>query len=187
MGKVDHHKDLSDQEDELAVSAAVVQGLPSHPPYPSGEQAAVCAGATPRRRTAAQARSAPPARCCPSDSTRSARHSPSSSATHRQNTDTASSDYTRAHCQQADNPPHSPNSRRSSVGYTPALHTATPDTTYISMFLCFYDERQAVLKGSNPTSSILRHIAHKVSDICHSAQFSAVQSDTPQRLIARIR
>jgi hypothetical protein len=30
MGKVDHHKDLSDQEDELAVSAMVVvqrQGL----------------------------------------------------------------------------------------------------------------------------------------------------------------
>ena len=46
MGKVDHHKDLSDQEDELAVSAAVVQGLPSHPPYPSGGQAAVRVGAT---------------------------------------------------------------------------------------------------------------------------------------------
>jgi hypothetical protein len=45
MGKVDHHKDLSDHEDELAVSATVVQGLPSHPPYPNGEQAAVCAGA----------------------------------------------------------------------------------------------------------------------------------------------
>jgi hypothetical protein len=46
MGKADHHKDLSDQEDELAVSATVVQGLPSHPPYPNGEQAVVCAGTT---------------------------------------------------------------------------------------------------------------------------------------------
>ena len=174
------------------IPKGVIQGAPHNRPprtphTPAASRQPSAQAQTPGRRTAAQARSAPPARCCSSDSTRSARHSPSSSATHRQNTDTASSDYTRAHCQQADNPPHSPNSRRSSVGYTPALHTATPDTTYISMFLCFYDERQAVLKGSNPTSSILRHIAHKVSDICHSAQFSAVQSDTPQRLIARIR
>jgi hypothetical protein len=85
--------------------------------------------------TAAQARSAPPARCCPSDSTRSAHHLPSSSATHRLNADAASSHYIPARCLQANSPPHSPNSRRSSVGYTPAsahrhiqydTHTDTP-------------------------------------------------------------
>jgi hypothetical protein len=85
--------------------------------------------------TAAQACSALPARCCPSDSTRSARHSPSSSATHRLNTDTANCTRIPVRCLQASNPPHSSNSRRSSVGYTPAsahrhtrydTHTDTP-------------------------------------------------------------
>jgi hypothetical protein len=69
-------------------------------------------------RTPSVARSAPPARCCPSDSTRSARPSPPSSATHRLYADTASSHYTPARCLQASSPPHLPNSRRSSPGYT---------------------------------------------------------------------
>ena len=75
----------------------------------------------PHRCTAAQARSAPPARRCPSDSTRSAHRSPSSSATHRLNTDTASSDCTPAHCPQAGSPLHSPSSLRPSKLPSPTL------------------------------------------------------------------
>jgi hypothetical protein len=63
-----------------------------HTPTASGQPSAQAQ--PPGRRTAAQARSVPPARCCPSDSTHSARHSPSSSATHRLNTDTAGADCT---------------------------------------------------------------------------------------------
>jgi len=76
-----------------------------------------------------------PARCCRSDSTRSARPSLPSLATHRLHADTASSSFTPAHCQRASNPPHSPSSSCPSSDCTPAsahrhtlfgIHTDTP-------------------------------------------------------------
>ena len=122
------------------IPKGVIQGAPQckacpHIPHTPTASRQPSAQAQPGRRTAAQARSAPPARCCPSDSTRSARHSPSSSATHRLNADTASYNHTQARCQYPSNPPRLSNSRRSSVGYTPAsahrhnqyhTHTDTP-------------------------------------------------------------